>query len=69
MSIRRFKGLDHPAVILVLPSNATVPKNRRANEDEKSSLLYVGMSRATFRLVIIAPPKFLQGFKKSGGKD
>lgn len=69
MSIRRFKGLDHPAVILVLPSNATVPKTRRANEDDKSSLLYVGMSRATFRLVIIAPPKFLQGFKKSGGKD
>ena len=69
MSIRRFKGLDHPAVILVLRPEAIPPETRRASEDEQSSLLYVGMSRATFRLVIIAPPKFVRLFKTSGGRD
>lgn len=65
MTVRRFKGLDHPAVILVLRPDATVPPTRRAGEDLGSSLVYVGMSRATFRLFLVAPKPFLADFRRA----
>ena len=65
MTVRRFKGLDHPAVILVLRPDATVPKTRRADENLGSSLVYVGMSRATFRLFLVAPKPFLADFRRA----
>jgi len=46
-SNRRFKGLERDVIILVeLPEDG-----ERLNE-----LLYVGMTRATTELVVIAPP-------------
>ncbi len=46
-SVRRFKGLERPVVVLVeLPASGT-----RLDE-----LLYVGLTRATTELVVIAPP-------------
>ncbi len=47
-SIRRFKGLERPVIVLVeLPASAT-----RLDE-----LLYMGLTRATTELVVIAPPE------------
>jgi hypothetical protein len=49
-SIRRFKGLERPVVILV---------ELRADDPRLERLLYVGASRATQHLVVIAPPAVL----------
>ena len=46
-SIRRFKGMERDVVILVdLPTEG----------DRLDELLYVGLTRATTELVVIAPP-------------
>jgi DNA helicase IV len=49
-SIRRFKGLERPVVILV---------ELRADDPRLERLLYVGASRATQHLVVIAPGSVL----------
>jgi hypothetical protein len=45
-SIRRFKGLERPVIVLV----ELRPEDKRAEQ-----LLYVGASRATQHLVVIGP--------------
>ena len=46
-SIRRFKGMEREVVVLVeLPTEG----------DRLDELLYVGLTRATTELVVIAPP-------------
>ena len=52
-------------MILVLRPDAAVPPTRRAGWDLKSSLVYVGMSRATFRLFLVAPKSFLADFRRA----
>ena len=47
-SIRRFKGMEREVVVLVeLPTDG----------DRLDELLYVGLTRATTELVVIAPPE------------
>jgi superfamily I DNA/RNA helicase len=47
-SVRRFKGLERPVVVLVeLP----------ASGNRLDELLYVGLTRATTELVVITPPE------------
>jgi superfamily I DNA/RNA helicase len=46
-TVRRFKGLEREVVVLVEVPDAAV----RLDE-----LLYVGLTRATTQLVVIAPP-------------
>lgn len=57
-SVRRFKGLEAPVVVLVeLPDPTSAPSNRL---DE---LLYVGVTRATTGLTVIAPPGLMGRFR------
>ena len=47
-TIRRFKGMEREVVVLVeLPTEG----------DRLDELLYVGLTRATTELVVIAPPE------------
>ena len=47
-TVRRFKGLEREVVVLVeLPET----------HDRLDELLYVGLTRATTQLVVIAPPR------------
>ena len=49
-TVRRFKGLERAIVVLVeLP----------ASRDRLDELLYVGLTRATTQLVVIAPPELV----------
>ena len=49
-TVRRFKGLERAVVVLVeLP----------ASRDRLDELLYVGLTRATTQLVVIAPPELV----------
>jgi hypothetical protein len=58
-SIRRFKGLEAPVVVLVeLPDPTEAPSERL---DE---LLYVGVTRATTGLTVIAPPGLMGRLRK-----
>ena len=50
-SIRRFKGLERPVIVLV---------ELQADDPQAGRLLYVGASRARQHLVVIAPPAVLQ---------
>ena len=53
-SIRRFKGLEREVIVLVeLPE-----EGERLDE-----LLYVGLTRATTQLVVIAPPALARRFR------
>lgn len=61
---RRFKGLDSPAVIFVLDEETTLPPSRQAADTENGSLLYVGLSRASSLLVVLAPQKVIDELKK-----
>jgi hypothetical protein len=50
-SIRRFKGMEREVVVLVeLPTDG----------DRLDELLYVGLTRATTELVVIAPPELVE---------
>ena len=50
-TIRRFKGMEREVVVLVeLP----------AEGDRLDELLYVGLTRATTELVVIAPPALVE---------
>ena len=52
-TIRRFKGLEREVVILCeLPETG----------ERLDALLYVGLTRATTQLVVIAPPELAQRF-------
>lgn len=62
VSVARFKGLDSPAVILVLDERTDIPRTHFADDSRQSSLLYVGMSRATSHLVILASRKFVDQY-------
>ena len=56
-TIRRFKGLEREVVVLCeLPENAS-----RLDE-----LLYVGLTRATTHVVVIAPPALAQRLRSTG---
>jgi ATP-dependent exoDNAse (exonuclease V) beta subunit len=50
-TIRRFKGLERPVVVLV---------ELKADDSRLSRLLYVGASRATQHLVVIASAAVLE---------
>jgi hypothetical protein len=50
-SIRRFKGLERPVIVLV---------ELRPDDARLARLLYVGASRARQHLVVIAPPAVLE---------
>jgi superfamily I DNA/RNA helicase len=56
-TIRRFKGLEREVIVLCeLPEDA-------GRLDE---LLYVGLTRATTHLVVIAPPALTERLRSSG---
>ena len=50
-SIRRFKGLERPVVVLV---------ELRADDARLDRLLYIGASRARQHLVVVAPAAVLE---------
>ena len=54
-SIRRFKGLERPVVILT---------ELRADDDRLRRLLYVGMSRTLQHLVLVVSPEVAQAMRK-----
>jgi hypothetical protein len=56
-TVRRFKGLERDVVIL-----CELPTDGRARLDE---LLYVGLTRATTALTIVAPPPLVERFRVS----
>ncbi len=51
-SVRRFKGLERPVIVLL-----EVPRD---DPDRLDRLLYIGASRATQHLVVIAPTAVLR---------
>ena len=67
-SVRRFKGLESEAVILVLPLNWTRAElTHRAEEVKK--MAYTGISRPTTQLVVIGPHHTLQREINWGGES
>jgi hypothetical protein len=50
--VRRFKGLERPVIVLL-----EVPRD---DPDRMDRLLYIGSSRATQHLVVIAPTAVLR---------
>ena len=54
-SIRRFKGLERPVVILT---------ELRADDERLRRLLYVGMSRTLQHLVLLVSPEVAQAMRK-----
>ena len=67
-SVRRFKGLESEAVILVLPLNWTTAElTHRAEEVTK--MVYAGISRPTTQLIVIGPHFTLQREINWGGES
>ena len=58
-SVRRFKGLERPVIVLL-----EVPRD---DPDRLDRLLYIGASRATQHLVVIAPTAVLRRLGESPG--
>ena len=57
-SIRRFKGLERPVIVLVeLAPDSRLPR-----------MVYVGASRATQHLVVLAPRELLRDFASPSGE-
>lgn len=69
ITIPRFKGLDSRAVILVLDDTVELPPDRLAGSTRQSSLLYVGMTRASLHLVILAPQRFSDQYNRTTAPD
>lgn len=59
-SIRRFKGLERPVVVLTGIDELSA--------DEETALLYVGLSRARVHLVVIATEATMKRLGLAGGE-
>ncbi len=62
-TIKRFKGLERDAVILVFPTDADGYDKGMATRDEVLKLLYIGMSRAKILLTVIGDETIQDIFK------
>jgi len=60
-SIRRFKGLERPVVVLTAIDELSA--------DDETALLYVGLSRARVHLVVIATGVTISRLRLSGGEQ
>jgi hypothetical protein len=67
-SIRKFKGLDQDVIVITDVSNASAKWASSAIGKSLSSLLYVGLTRARFKVVILVQDGLYEPTHNADGK-